>query len=101
MTLILCMKVYDMERRQAAAQEREARKAARVALKERQERERNTKLKMEEEAYEMQLQVTICILYAAAAAAGQRQRGSNQAKRDLVFACVHLALADSNRTCCL
>ena len=88
-----------MERRQAAAQEREARKAARVALKERQERERNTKLKMEEEAYEMQLQVTICILYAAAA--GQRQRGSNQAKRDLVFACVHLALADSNRTCCL
>lgn len=46
-----------MERRQAAAAEREARKAARLALKERQERERNTKLKMEEEAYEMQLQV--------------------------------------------
>ncbi len=52
------MQVYDMERRQAAAAEREARKAARLALKERQERERNTKLKMEEEAYEMQLQVT-------------------------------------------
>lgn len=47
-----------MERRQAAAAEREARKAARLALKERQDRERNTKLKMEEEAYEMQLQVT-------------------------------------------
>ena len=46
-----------MERRQAAAAEREARKAARLALKDRQERERNTKLKMEEEAYEMQLQV--------------------------------------------
>ncbi len=60
--LILCIQVYDMERRQAAAQEREARKAARVALKERQERERNTKLKMEEEAYEMQLQVTFCML---------------------------------------
>ena len=50
--------VYDMERRQAAAAEREARKAARLALHDRQERERNTKLKMEEEAYEMQLQVT-------------------------------------------
>ena len=49
--------VYDMERRQAAAAEREACKAARLALKDRQERERNTKLKMEEEAYEMQLQV--------------------------------------------
>ena len=47
-----------MERRQAAAAERDSRKAARLALKERQERERNTKLKMEEEAYEMQLQVT-------------------------------------------
>ena len=50
--------VYDMERRQAAAAEREAGKAARLALMERQERERSTKLKMEEEAYEMQLQVT-------------------------------------------
>ena len=40
------------------AAEREAGKAARMALMERQERERNTKLKMEEEAYEMQLQVT-------------------------------------------
>lgn len=47
-----------MERRQAAAAERESRKAARLALKDRQEHERNTKLKMEEEAYEMQLQVT-------------------------------------------
>lgn len=54
---VLQIQVYDMERRQAAAAEREARKAARLALKERQERERNTKLKMEEEAYEMQLQV--------------------------------------------
>ncbi len=62
LSLMLCIQVYDMERRQAAASEREARKAARVALKERQERERNTKLKMEEEAYEMQLQVTSCIL---------------------------------------
>jgi len=62
LSLILCIQVYDMERRQAAAQEREARKAARVALKERQERERNTKLKMEEEAYEMQLQVTFWLL---------------------------------------
>jgi len=62
LSLMLCIQVYDMERRQAAAQEREARKAARVALKERQERERNTKLKMEEEAYEMQLQVTSYIL---------------------------------------
>ena len=63
------LQVFDMERRQAAAAEREARKAARVALKERQERERNTKLKMEEEAYEMQLQAgshataDCCVLY--------------------------------------
>ena len=63
------IQVFDMERRQAAAAESEARKAARVALKERQERERNTKLKMEEEAYEMQLQVgslttaDFCVLF--------------------------------------
>lgn len=51
------VQVYDLEKRQQAAAEREARKAAKQALKERQEREHQAKLKMEEDAYEMQLQV--------------------------------------------
>lgn len=53
----LAVQVYDLEKRQQAAAEREARKAAKQALKERQEREHQAKLKMEEDAYEMQLQV--------------------------------------------
>lgn len=57
------LQVYDLEKRQQAAAEREARKAAKQALKERQEREHQAKLKMEEDAYEMQLQVVhFCLL---------------------------------------
>ncbi|DBA93849.1 hypothetical protein WJX82_009274 [Trebouxia sp. C0006] len=78
--------VYDMERRQAAAQEREARKAARVALKERQERERNTKLKMEEEAYEMQLQAVQPKLEAMEAAWYRLHSISGAATPDQVIA---------------
>lgn len=52
--------MYDLEKRQQAAAEREARKAAKQALVERQEREKQAKQKMEEDAYEMQLQVLHC-----------------------------------------
>ena len=52
--------MYDLEKRQQAAAEREARKAAKQALVERQEREKQAKQKMEEDAYEMQLQVLLC-----------------------------------------
>ncbi|KAL3130594.1 hypothetical protein ABBQ38_008398 [Trebouxia sp. C0009 RCD-2024] len=78
--------VYDMERRQAAAAEREARKAARLALKERQERERNTKLKMEEEAYEMQLQAVQPKLEAMEAAWYRLHSISGAATPDQVIA---------------
>ena len=84
----ITMQVFDMERRQAAAAEREARKAARVALKERQERERNTKLKMEEEAYEMQLQVSCCLPALLSAALTQSRH--MQSALSLQSACIHL-----------
>ena len=58
----MLLQVYDLEKRQQAAAEREARKAAKQALHERQEREHQAKLKMEEDAYEMQLQVHVSSL---------------------------------------